>query len=188
MGASAGALVKPIGMSAARAAPAMPNAAMPAAMSKSFFMAEVSVSIQGPLHCQPHVEEQCVVVACTNRGAIEFVVERVVESDAGVQPGPAWCLAGAEWDVGDLGDPAVAVRAEGAGKPGVENWIGGSPRVEILPGQHNAVIAAVGKGRLQVKRVQIVVQVGGAAQAERRIELLKLVDIAAAQREPVVVA
>ena len=94
------------------------------------------------------MEEQGVIVVGADRGAIELVVVGVLQADAGVEPRPAKRLAGAERDVGDLGHPAVAVRGQGV--PGVHVepvYVGvrGAPDIEILPGEDDPVVAAIGK-------------------------------------------
>ena len=56
------------------------------------------------------------MVVSTDRRALELVVVGVLHGETGIEPRPARRTAGAEWDVGKLRDPAVAVRAEAAGK------------------------------------------------------------------------
>jgi hypothetical protein len=51
-----------------------------------------------------------VILVGAHRRAVELVVVGVLETDAGVEPRPAWRLAGAERDVGECADEAVANR------------------------------------------------------------------------------
>src|SRR5580704_6668419 len=103
-----GALVMLIGMSAASAGTAASINEPIAPATRDLFMAEISTRMRA-LHCKPEMQEQRVVAAGTDGGAVELVVERVVERNARVEPWPARRLAGPERDIGDLGDPAVAV-------------------------------------------------------------------------------
>src|SRR5271168_5409956 len=89
------------------------------------------------LHCQPEIEERCVVIRRTDAGAVEPLVPGVLQPDARVEPRPSRRGAADEWNVGDLADPAVTVRTEAAGKSAVQNGIGGAPGVEVLAGQHD---------------------------------------------------
>ena len=66
-----------------------------------------------------------------------------------------------ERDVGDLADPAVAVRTEAAGKSRIQDRIGAAPGVEILAGQHDPVAIAVGQRGIGVRLFEIVGRVGG---------------------------
>src|SRR5580693_10741962 len=88
------------------------------------------------LHCYPCIEKQRVVSLRADGGAVELVVPDVLQPDARVEPRPSRRKILDERDVGDLADPAVAVRAEAAGKSGVQDRIWAAPGVEILASQH----------------------------------------------------
>src|ERR1700730_5857385 len=68
-------------------------------------------------HRQPHVSEQRVVGRSADAGAVEPFVPGVLQPDARIEPRPTRRKTANKGDIGDLGDPAVGVRAEiwGAG-------------------------------------------------------------------------
>src|ERR1700730_13387811 len=68
-------------------------------------------------HRQPHVSEQRVVGRSADAGAVAPFVPGVLQPDARIEPRPTRRKTANKWDIGDLGDPAVGVRAEiwGAG-------------------------------------------------------------------------
>src|ERR1700687_1277678 len=68
-----------------------------------------------PLHCRPSIEKQRVVRLRDDGGAVEFVVPAVLQPDARVEPRPSRRKILNKRNMGDLADPAVAVRAEAAG-------------------------------------------------------------------------
>ena len=105
--------------------------------------------------------------------------------------GQPTALLGAERDVSDLGHPAIAVWRKGIARADVDAiqvGVGGSPDIEILPGEHDPVVAAIGKGRLQLHAVQQVGRIGRGKITKTCVEPLKLANIAAAERQPVIVA
>src|ERR1700722_11850349 len=143
-----GALVMLTGISAAIEGFGIASQHVAAATNSSFFMAERSVCMPEPAsHDQPEMEEQGVVVAGADAGAVELIVECVVDADARIGPRPARRLAGAERDIRELGNPAVAV----GDQVRVQYWIGRAPGVEILPGQHYSVVRPIGDRRQQTQ-------------------------------------
>ena len=86
--------------------------------------------------------------------SIEFVVVRVLSAQAHICPRPEGGFTATERDVSDLGDKTVAVRVAGgvwrlaAVESRVQKWIRRSPCVEVLAGQDDPVVAAVGKRRV----------------------------------------
>src|ERR1700721_139108 len=108
------------------------------------------------------MEEQRVMVAGVILGAVELVVGGVLETDTCVEQRPAGRLADAEGDVGNLGREAVAV---GGGNPPAKSRVQGgiraAPDVEILAGEDDPVVAAVGERPLQLEGVYVVIQIGG---------------------------
>src|SRR6516225_1027382 len=134
-------------MSAANAEPAMVIANAARFARKNFLIEHSPDVTRGGLEGNPGMEEQGVVVLGTDRGAVELVVIDVLQADAGVEPRPAERLAGAERDIGDLGDPAVAVRRQrnaGDWISAEQRGIRSTPDIEILPGQDHAVILSQG--------------------------------------------
>src|SRR5450631_2776100 len=125
------------------------------------------------------MQEQRIVGAGADGGAVELVVDRVLKSNTSIGPRPAWRLAGAERDIGNLRNEAVAIRAKGAGEVLIQDRVAGAPDVEILPRQDDPVVGSIGKGSLQMQRAELVLGIGGAGQAEGRIKLLELVNVAA---------
>ena len=144
-----------IGMSAARAEP---RHAKPARRSAD--EEEASSWHRPPCacrnlhHAKPEMQEQRIVVAGANGGAVELVVESVLKTDAGIGPRPARRLAGAERDIGDFGDETVTVRAKAAGKPRIQDRVGGAPDVEILSGQNDPVVGPIGERCLKMQRAE----------------------------------
>src|SRR6516162_852986 len=99
-------------MSAANAEPAMVIASA-ARFARSSFPIEHSPDAgDGRLEGNPGMEEQRVVILGADRGAVKLVVIGVLQADAGIEPRPAERFAHPEWDVGDLGYPAVAIRCQ----------------------------------------------------------------------------
>src|SRR5215467_633747 len=134
------------------------------------------------------MQKQRVVVVCTNRGAVEFVVPGVLQADAHVRPRPSRCRTRPERDIRDLSYPAVAVWTDAARKPRIEQRVGRSPDAEVLAGENDAVVTAECERPLQPQRVECVRRIGCRPARKARVELLKLADIAAAQRQPETVA
>ncbi|OIQ63912.1 hypothetical protein GALL_545410 [mine drainage metagenome] len=111
-----------------------------------------------------------------------------MQTDAGIEPGVADHLAGAERNVGELGHPSVAVRAVvGEVGCGVQAGVTGAPDIEILPGEDDPVVGAVGKRALQLQAVELVVRIGAGVH-KARVQILKLANEAAAKGQPVIVA
>src|SRR6202521_6072611 len=107
------------------------------------------------------MKEQCVMAAGPDPGAFEFFVNGIIETNARVEPRPARRLTGSERDVGDLGSKTIAVRAQTTRKTRIRDRVGGAPGVEVLAGEHDIAVAAIGNRRLQAKRVELVGRIGG---------------------------
>src|ERR1700681_4700204 len=107
---------------AVRAAPQDPrrtrrrSTAKPRRIRTVLFSSSTPQVSLNPLHCHPSIEKQRVVSLRADGGAVEFVVPDVLQPDARVEPRPSRRKVLDERDVGDLADPAAAVRAENAGK------------------------------------------------------------------------
>src|SRR5208282_1127661 len=132
--------------------------------------------------------EQRIVGARADGGSVEFVVPGILQPDASVEPWPARRLATDKRDVGDLGDPAVTVRTEAAGKSAVQADVGSTPGVEVLAGEYDPVVVAVGERGIRPRFVESVSRVGGSPGEETCIQLLVFISVAAAQREPKITA
>src|SRR5215468_5894254 len=63
-------------------------------------------------HRQPDVGEQRIVGRRASASAVELLVPGVLQSDARIKPRPPRREAADEWNIGDLGDPAVSGRAK----------------------------------------------------------------------------
>src|ERR1700687_2427807 len=110
-------------------------------------------------HRQPHVSEQRVVGRSTDAGAVEPFVPGVLQPDARIEPRPTRRETGDKWDIGDLGDPAVGIRAEIWGA-GVEDRIRAAPGSKILSGQNHPVVVAIGQGRVSSRFVEFIFRIG----------------------------
>src|ERR1700692_4818722 len=110
------------------------SAAKPRRIRAVLFSSSTPRVSLNPLHCYPCIEEQRVVSLRADCGAIELVVPDVLQPDARVEPRPSRRKILDERDVGDLADPAVAVRAEAAGKSRIQDRIGAGPGGEIMGG------------------------------------------------------
>ena len=131
-----------------------------------------------------------VVVVGADRGAVELVVVDVLQADAGVEPWPAGRLAGAERDVGDLGHPAVAVRGQRAsGDRSACRTRSASAVPQILkywPVRTIRLSAPKANEACSFRVLSSLVGLDEAQRGEARIEPLKLANVAAAQRHPVI--
>ena len=92
----------------------------------------------------------------------------------------AWLLH--EWNISDLGDPTVGVRTTR-----FETEIGGAPAGEVLAGEHDPVVVAVGKRSIAARFVENVGRVTGNSVGEARVQFLEFINVAAAQRDPEIV-
>ena len=109
------------------------------------------------------MKEQRIVVLGADRGAVELVVVGVLQADAGVEPRPARRLADSERDVGDLRRSSrccSGVMAFAVDVHAVQGGVGGAPDVEILAGENEPVVAAIGKRGLQLQAVEQIVRIG----------------------------
>jgi hypothetical protein len=150
-------------------------------------------SDQPTLPGKPSIEEQRVVVMGADRGPIKLVVEGVLQTDACIEPRPDWRGARHERNIGDLCDPSVAVRHARSGRGAATGQISiparitRAPGVEILAGEHDPVVASVGERGLQSKRIELISRIR-AGEHGAGIKLLMFMNVAAAQREPVILA
>src|SRR5665213_3410699 len=94
----------------------------------------------GLLHRQPQIQERCIVARSADAGSVEPVVPGVLQPDTRIEPRPSRSDAAYERDIGDLGDPAVAVRTEAAGKSAVQGRIRIAPGIEVLAGEHDPIV------------------------------------------------
>src|SRR6516165_2724198 len=144
-------------------------------------------SLTASSHRQPHVSEQRVVGRCTDASAVEPIVPGILQPDARVEPRPAWREAADEWDIGDFGDPAARIRTQ-IRRTGEEDRIWAAPAVEILSGEDDPVVVAVGQRCVGPRFVEFEFGIGDESKWEARIQLLVFVDQAAAQRQPEIAA
>src|SRR5689334_8222850 len=86
-------------------------------------------------HRQPDVGEQLIVARRADAGPAELFVPGVLQPDPRVKPRPARREAADERNVGDFGNPSLGVRGQKRT----------APSVEILPGQHHAIVVAIGQ-------------------------------------------
>src|SRR6516164_9978963 len=138
-------------------------------------------------HRQPHVSEQRVVGRGAEASAVEPIVPGILQPDARVEPRPAWREAADEWDIGDFGDPAARIRTQ-IRRTGEEDRIWAAPAVEILSGEDEPVVVAVGQRCVGPRFVEFEFGIGDESKWEARIQLLVFVDQAAAQRQPEIAA
>src|SRR3984957_17501321 len=108
------------------------SAAKPRRIRAVLFSSSTPQASLNPLHCYPCIEKQRVVSLRADGGAVESVVPDVLQPNTRVEPRPSRRKILDERDVGDLADPAVAVRAEAAGKSRIQDRIGAAPGVEVL--------------------------------------------------------
>src|SRR5215469_2085605 len=100
---------------------------------------------------QPDVGEERIVARSANTGATELFVPGVLQPDPRVEPRPPRREAANEWNVSDFSNPALGIRHQ----------ILAAPSVEILPGQHHAVVVAVGQGCICPRFIEFVGEIRG---------------------------
>lgn len=112
---------------------------------------------------------------------IKFVVVGILKADAHVGPRPYGGAATDERDINDLGNIAVAVWTACTSRIiAIQYRIWRTPSIEILAGQRDPIVVAVGQRSVQSQCIQGVGGIRRAAITESGIKLLVLVNICAA--------
>src|SRR5579859_2076983 len=122
---------------------------MPARRSPRLLEREHSIKIKRV------VPARTVAGAVEVRGAaVEMIIERILQANARVEPGPPARSAVAEGDVVRLEDPAVGVRAAVVGwQAAVQPQILAAADVEV--GDVDAVNVVIEIARLRLERVEV---------------------------------